>query len=203
MVKDAVITIKDFLDIFYKNIGNEKSDSIFEKQFDYINLALDNFTPSKYREEIASQMFKFVLDLIHQTPAEEKNRLVILKSKLPLFARADEDKMILLKWREGNFDLLKEHPMTIGQEWSAVVKAFTLKQLSIEEKEKLFESQKEKDNSDTAKLKRFTCDALKANKEDFLQFYEGFKDPNSEHSISVKTAISGGWKSSVHSDKLL
>ena len=32
--------------------------------------------------------------------------------------------------------------MTIGQKWSTVAKAFTLKTLSIEEKEALFEEQK-------------------------------------------------------------
>ena len=61
--------------------------------------------------------------------------------------------------------------MTIGQEWTAVVKAFSIKELSIEEKEKLFELQKSKDSSDTSKLKRYTCDALKANKEEFLKIY--------------------------------
>jgi len=32
--------------------------------------------------------------------------------------------------------------MTIGQKWSAVVKAFTLDSLTIEEKEAIFEHQK-------------------------------------------------------------
>lgn len=52
--------------------------------------------------------------------------------------------------------------MTIGQKWSTVVKAFTLNDLTIEQKEAIFENQKAEDNSDTAKNKRFTCDSLKA-----------------------------------------
>ena len=67
--------------------------------------------------------------------------MVILKSKLPSFAFSDANKKILLSWREGKFELLKDHPMTIGQEWSTVVSAFTLKDLSLEDKEALFKSQ--------------------------------------------------------------
>lgn len=104
------------------------------------------------------------MKLIKETGAENKNRIVILKSKLPGFTGSDKNKKILLEWREGKFELLHEHPMTIGQEWSAVVTAFTLKDLSNEEKEAIFASQHEKDKSDTSKLKRYTCDALKATK---------------------------------------
>ena len=52
--------------------------------------------------------------------------------------------------------------MTVGQQWTAVVMAFTLPDLTIEEKEAIFEAQRQRDPSDTAKNKRFTCDALKA-----------------------------------------
>lgn len=55
--------------------------------------------------------------------------------------------------------------MTIGQEWSAVVKAYTISGLGLADKEAIFKAQHEKDSSDTAKLKRHTCDALKANHE--------------------------------------
>jgi hypothetical protein len=57
--------------------------------------------------------------------------------------------------------------MTVGQQWSTVVKAFTIKDLSIEEKEKIFQEQAARDPSDTAKNYRLTCDGLKASKEEF------------------------------------
>lgn len=57
--------------------------------------------------------------------------------------------------------------MTIGQKWSTVVKAFTMQSLSLEQKEAIFETQRAEDPSDTAKNKRFTCDSLKANEEEF------------------------------------
>ncbi len=130
MVKDAKITSRDYLDFVVKNIAREKSDSIFERQFDLISAAISTYTPIPFREELNNIAFKLVLDLIKETSADNKNRFVILKSKLPAFASSIENKKILLHWREGKFDLLKDHPMTIGQEWSAVVTAFTLKDLS-------------------------------------------------------------------------
>lgn len=95
--------------------------------------------------------------------------------------------------------------MTIGQEWHTIVKAFTLNDMPEEEKEALFKTQNEKDSSDTAKLKRYTCDAIKGNKEEFLKIYDQFKDAAKceEQSIAVKNAIADGWGSEVHAADLL
>ena len=90
--------------------------------------------------------------------------------------------------------------MTVGQEWATIVKSFTLNDLSTEQKEKMFESQKSKDPSDTSKLKRHTCDALKANKEQFIKIYEDFKNPEVDNSIAVKNAMADGWLNRVHAD---
>ena len=57
--------------------------------------------------------------------------------------------------------------MTVGQKWSAVIKAFTMKSLTIEQKEALFTAQQTLDPSDTAKKHRHTCDGLKATEEEF------------------------------------
>ena len=97
---------------------------------------------------------------------------------------------------------LSGHEMTIGQRWSAVVKAFTLPTLSIEEKEALFEAQRLRDPSDTAKNKRYTCDALKATEEEFEQIYESFKDKESKYSIANKNSIASGWNHEYHGDRL-
>lgn len=146
-----------------------------------------------------------MLSLIENTPKDQANRIVILKNKLSPFAASKDHKKILLDWWKEAYEPLKDHPMTIGQQWSAVVKAFTLDDLSEEEKEAIFAKQNEKDSSDTAKLKRFTCNSLKAGKEGFLQIYNDFKDPKKceEHSIAVKNSIVGGWNHRVHNDKLI
>lgn len=52
--------------------------------------------------------------------------------------------------------------MSVGQQWSTVVKSFTLKDWTTEQKEELFARQAKNDTSDTQKSKRLTCDALKS-----------------------------------------
>lgn len=108
-------------------------------------------------------MFKFIYEIIPKIPEAQQNRIVILKNKFVSFAFSNEDKKILLRWKKGEEETLKAYPMTVGQKWSTVVKAFTLPDLTVEEKEAIFEAQRIEDPSDTAKNKRFTCDALKAN----------------------------------------
>lgn len=76
-------------------------------------------------------MFKFIYDIIPKVPEAQQNRIVILKNKLVSFAFSNEDKKLLLKWKNGEEEALKAHPMTVGQKWSTVVKAFTLSDLSV------------------------------------------------------------------------
>lgn len=147
-------------------------------------------------------MFNFIAELIPKIPADKKNRIVILKSKLVSFAYSEDEIQYLINWFHQKHDQLKEHEMTVGQKWSAVVKAFTSKKLSLEEKEALFEIQKAADPTDTAKNKRFTCDALKSTEEQFEKIYNEFKNPKSENSITVKNSFASGWNHSAHMERL-
>lgn len=76
--------------------------------------------------------------------------------------------------------------MTVGQKWSTISKAFTIKSLGIEEKEALFESQRQEDPSDTAKKYRHTCDGLRSSEEEFEKIYESFRSKDKANSVSVK-----------------
>ena len=93
--------------------------------------------------------------------------------------------------------------MTVGQKWSTISKAFTIKSLSIEEKEALFESQKQEDPSDTAKKYRHTCDGLKSNEEEFEKIYESFRSKDKANSVSVKESIAAGWNHPFHKERLM
>ena len=147
-------------------------------------------------------MFFFIYNLIPDLK-QKQNRLTIAKSKLTAFAKGEEEKKILLKWKNNEDEKLKEFEMTIGQKWSAVVKAFTMTSLSIEEKEALFEALHKEDPSDTAKKHRHTCDSLKAGEEEFEKIYESFKDKNNTQSVSVKESIAAGWAHPYHKERLL
>ncbi len=84
-------------------------------------------------------MFNYILELIPKIGENQKNRLIALRSKLPSFALSQSAKKKLLQWYNGTLEEMKGHELTVGQQWSTVAKAFTLKDLSLEEKEKLFE----------------------------------------------------------------
>jgi hypothetical protein len=202
MIKDAKMTSHEFVEVITNALAEESSDSIFERQFDFVHTAINHYTPQSKREELNSRMFKFIYDLIPKVHPDQQNRIVILKSKLVNFAYTNEEKTLLLDWMNDKDANLKDHPMTVGQRWSTVVKAFTLPTLTIEEKEAIFDAQKALDPSDTAKNKRFTCDALKATEEEFEKIYESFKDPDSKYSIAIKNSIASGWNHDYHAERL-
>jgi hypothetical protein len=55
--------------------------------------------------------------------------------------------------------------MTFEQEWQAVVKAFSLKCLSVEEKEQLFAAISARTAKSTIDNRRLTCNAIIASRE--------------------------------------
>lgn len=203
MVKDGKMKASRFVDIVIESLEKETSDAIFENQFDFVHASINTYSPLKFREELSDRMFNYILSLIPKIHENQKNRLIALRSKLPSFASSAAAKKTLLEWYHGKLEALKGHDMTVGQQWSTVAKAFTLKDLSLEEKEKLYEEQAKKDPSDTAKNYRLTCDGLKASKEEFEKFYESFKDKSNNLSITSKNYLANGWNHMIHLDWLL
>jgi aminopeptidase N len=86
MIKDAAMTSHKFVEVITTSLAHESSDSIFERQFDFVHTAINHYTPKKEREVLNSTMFKYIYDLIPKVPADQQNRIVILKGKLPSFA---------------------------------------------------------------------------------------------------------------------
>jgi hypothetical protein len=88
MVKDGKMTSSTYVEIIEKNLSNEASDSIFEKQFDFIDSSISSYTPSTHREKLYNRMFNVTYDLLRKTDSEKANRIVILKDKLTIFAQS-------------------------------------------------------------------------------------------------------------------
>lgn len=107
MVKDAKMTSHKFVEVVTTALASETSDSIFEKQFDFVHAAINTYTPEKYRQELNSKMFKYIYHLITLIPKEQDNRIVILKGKLVSFAYTEEEIKILLSWRNNEDATLK------------------------------------------------------------------------------------------------
>ena len=93
--------------------------------------------------------------------------------------------------------------MSVGQKWRAVAKAFTLKDLTLEQKEALFDQQKALDSSDTAKRYRYLCDSLKSTEEEYEKIYLNFISKDCKHSVTLKGSIASGWNHPYHKDRLV
>lgn len=165
MVKDSKITSCQYLRIFLNNIANESYDSVFEKQFDLVHSAISAYTPAPHRDRMNDSVFYFTLWLLKTTPPHKANRLVVLRNKLILYAHTAETKKVVVQWWHDRFEPLRDHSMTVGQQWTAVVKAHTLKYYSHEQKQEIFARQARADASDTQKGKKMTCQALTASGE--------------------------------------
>lgn len=76
-------------------------------------------------------MFNYILSLIPKIEESQKNRLIALRSKLSSFASSQAAKKKLVQWYQGSLEELKGHEMTVGQQWSAVAKAFTINDFSL------------------------------------------------------------------------
>lgn len=71
MVKDARMTSNKFVEVVTTALAKEPSDSIFEKQFDFVYASINTYTPRKFREELNTKMFNFIYDLILSTTADQ------------------------------------------------------------------------------------------------------------------------------------
>ena len=191
-----------FIDVFCRHIAGEKSDGNFENQFENAYAAINVYTPRKYRVEMNTRIFYFILNLIPQIDSKQENRLIVLRQKLCEFASAEVAVKILLAWRQGKYEPLKAHQITLGQEWITVKKAFGQKHISQEEKQALLEDQVKKDSSDEGNLQKAICDSMKANKEEFEKIYNDLKDPKNERSVTLKRHIAMGWNHPYHSETL-
>jgi hypothetical protein len=49
MVKDAKMTSHKFVDVVTGALAAETSDSIFERQFDFVHASINSYTPQKLR----------------------------------------------------------------------------------------------------------------------------------------------------------
>lgn len=125
------MTSHKFVEVVTSALAQETSDSIFERQFDYVYTSINTYTPEKFREELNTKMFEWILNLLPQLPKQQTNRITILKGKLVNFAKTEDQKKFLIRWKNGQEEKLNGIDMTVGQKWSTVVKAFTIKSLSL------------------------------------------------------------------------
>ena len=120
------MTAAKYLDIIVNSLANEPSDGIFETQLSYISMAISQYTPQDHRDKLFDRAFDYAYGLITKSNDKAANRTVILKDKMTLLAKTQEKKKFLLEWKNKKIENLKDHELSIGQQWRAVTKALSL-----------------------------------------------------------------------------
>jgi hypothetical protein len=78
------------------------------------------------------------------------------------FAHSEQHIRNLLNWKDKKDENLQGISMVGGTKWHTVAKAFTLDDMSLEEKEKVFDVMQNFDKSDNLKKFRHYCDGLRS-----------------------------------------
>ena len=85
-----------------------------------------------------------------------------MKDYLPVFCTGDDQIDILNKWRLGTQDDLTNYPIATSQAWAVVRLVFTSGKYTLDQKQAIFEDQKQKTPGILAELTNNTTMALSA-----------------------------------------
>ncbi|KRX05743.1 hypothetical protein PPERSA_09883 [Pseudocohnilembus persalinus] len=158
LVQDSVEKSQILVDLTKSN--PELLEQLLEKTISSIS----QFSPSDVKKEQAKSLFDFFFNYLKQNIKNlPKDYLNILQTKLITLAGFFEDKQsfeILLSWYQGQQEILPK--FTIDNQWAFIVLAHKQPEdiLSKDQKNKLFEQQKQQDNSDNVMYKSNTCQAI-------------------------------------------
>jgi len=133
MVRDAKMTSDKHVETIVAALPQEASDSLWDRVLEEAYVTINSYTPRKFRAELNSRIFNFIYDQV--VKQKEDNRVTILKNKLLNFAISQEHKHVVLRWLRNEEGHLKGLELTVGQKWRIISKAFTLDDITIEQKE--------------------------------------------------------------------
>ncbi|KRX11163.1 hypothetical protein PPERSA_10930 [Pseudocohnilembus persalinus] len=186
MVRDGKLNSEEYIDIFIQNISKEQSDEIIGSQFSFMTVALHSLTPKKFQEQLGDKLFNFTIKYLSEVDKNNTNKVVSIKKNLPSFAFSEDSLDQLVQWYNKKHSILNDFEIGLSAEWSIIKKIHQSPKFSLEEKNKYFDLQAEKDQSDTLKNMRAYCDAAIATPEQREQLYKQYTDPNSKE-MSLRT----------------
>lgn len=69
MVADAVIPSTEYIDLFVSHIAKQTSDTIVERNYQFVIKAVELYTPEEYQNELFTKLFNFTLATLEKTIA--------------------------------------------------------------------------------------------------------------------------------------
>lgn len=101
----------------------------------FLEGAFGGFTPLKFKEELGSRIFKFLVSYLLKVPAESKNLIIAVRDRLAGYAFKHEDIASLVAWFKEENEQLKGVEIGLMNQWRIVALAHKSKQFTREEKQ--------------------------------------------------------------------
>ena len=116
-MRDGKLSSEEYIDVFIQAIKNEESDEIITNQFYYVAIALQTFTPRKFRDTLARRLFDFGVTYLLNLSEKYENRKIMVKDNIVKFARDEDSLRQLVQWYEGTHEKLKAYNLGVDNQW--------------------------------------------------------------------------------------
>lgn len=202
-VRDAKISGVEYIQTISTQLEHEIDDDLIMTNLQYLSATVSNFIPTKFYQYFTAVLFDLVSKLIKKF-VNEKHYILSLLQYLISFATNPEHVKCLQKWIgeneenpslsiEGDKFEVQKAWLTQDNRFSILAKVFQLRDLALEDKNKLLEYEKTRDkNSDKSIKTELTCHALIPDVNHKKEIWERIiKNQNNESLHNMRALMSG------------
>jgi aminopeptidase N len=199
LARDAKISCPEYLDIILVLLEHETNEDILSSTLRNISGLISSYVPLKFYNYYSSQMFDLVSKLLVNN-MENKEIVLNLIELLIVFASSEDHRQFLKSWliegpylmKNGEKVLIPSGMLNQDNRFSIVAFIHTSRQISLEEKTKLLESEIERDkNSDRSVRARCKCRSALPDPEIKKELWNKFvNQPESESLYNMKSYMS-------------
>jgi hypothetical protein len=171
----------DFVEAVCNGLEKEKSDLGVEILLEYLAHVVQLFVPLKLRNLVRCKIFEKLYRITISTDLNQINRILLLRTDLINFAKDDDHLDILKQWLEGTEPNLKDHKLRKNDKWHIVRNLYKSERISLEEKEKIYQTVYQQDPSDSARRAKMYCDGVVAHEKGIQkELWEEFFNENTK-----------------------
>lgn len=201
MVRDGKLSSYEYTEIFERNAPFETEINILNDIFTYARMNL-SWTPISSKSLLSQKLFGTTYKMLLTEKNEE--RINILQNFLISFAHDEHDVEVLYRWLKGESKELKHLEISVYNAWDIIKEIYKSSRYSLEEKQKLFNEQSQKD-PESALSNEKIFKALLANEQERKLLWESYlneKNPDSVQRIadSMEGFNDEGYKGTTYHD---
>jgi aminopeptidase N len=192
MVLDGMTSPKEYINLVLAQLPAEKNEIIITGALLYSFSAISNYIPKEHKKAESSLLFDMALERLKSETSNNTKKSVL--NYIIQFACKMEHKKMLIQWlKEGTG--IAEAVLTQGNRYSILTKIYADKDFTLEEKQKLLESELEKDKSDEGMRARRKCEAAIPTVENKEKCWKSFLDEETKESDHMLFSGMAGFNS--------